>query len=70
VTPSRDEFLTDEDLGLKHLSDDEFLAYWNLWLLRAQATNDLDAALYEHGVFGTDPAPRTLNCAAATSPEW
>ena len=28
----------------------------NLWLLNAQVTNDLDEALYSHGVFELDPA--------------
>jgi hypothetical protein len=32
------------------------MAYWNLWLAQAQITNDLDEALYEHGVFDRDPA--------------
>jgi len=53
---ARDEFLSDEDLDLQNLSDDELIAYWNLWLTQAQATNDLDEALYSHGVFERDPA--------------
>ena len=52
----RDEFLSDEDLDLQNLSDEELIAYWNLWLAQAQATNDLDEALYSHGVFEHDPA--------------
>ena len=52
----RDEFLSDEDLDLQNLSDEELIAYWNLWLAQAQATNDLDDALYSHGVFEHDPA--------------
>lgn len=51
-----DEFLSDEDLDLQNLTDEELTAYWNLWLLQAQATNDLDAPFYEHGVFARDPA--------------
>jgi len=50
VTP-RDEFLSTEDLDLQHLSEEELIAYWNLWLEQAQATNDLDAKEYSHGVF-------------------
>lgn len=52
----RDEFLSDEDLDLQNLSHEELIAYWNLWLMQAQATNDLDEALYSHGVFERDPA--------------
>lgn len=52
----RDEFLSEEDLDLQNLSEDELIAYWNLWLAQAQATNDLDEALYSHGVFERDPA--------------
>jgi hypothetical protein len=60
VMAIRDEFLSEEDLDLAHLSEDELVAYWNLWLEQAQATNDLDAALYSHGVFDRDPAPAGL----------
>lgn len=52
----RDEFLSEEDLDLENLTWDELIAYWNLWLQQAQATNDLDEALYSHGVFERDPA--------------
>jgi hypothetical protein len=51
----RDEFLSEEDLDLRNLSQEELIAYWNLWLEQAQATNDLDKALYSHGVFERDP---------------
>jgi hypothetical protein len=36
------------------------VAYWNLWLAQAQCTNDLDEALYSHGVFERDPAVEGL----------
>ncbi len=52
----RDEFLSEEDLDLRNLSQDELIAYWNLWLHQAQITNKLDEALYSHGVFERDPA--------------
>ena len=52
----RDEFLSEEDLDLASLSWDELLAYWELWLRQAQATNDDDAHLYSHGVFLVDPS--------------
>ena len=51
----RDQFLSEEDLDLQNLSDEELLAYWTLWLRQAQATNDADAAFYSHGVFERDP---------------
>lgn len=56
MTEIRDEFLSEEDLDLRNLSWEELLAYWSLWLRQAQATNDLDEALYSHGVFERDPA--------------
>lgn len=52
----RTEFLSEEDLDLVNLTWDELIAYWNLWLEQAQATNDLDEATYEHGVFDRDPS--------------
>ena len=56
MTEPRDEFLSEEDLDLRNLSDDELVIYWNLWLAQAQSTNDFDEALYSHGVFERDPA--------------
>ena len=38
----RDEFLSEEDLDLQNLTDEELSAWWMQWLLMAQATNDLD----------------------------
>lgn len=35
----RDEFLSEEDLDLRNLSDKELEAVWMQWLLMAQATN-------------------------------
>ena len=32
----RDEFLSEEDLDLRNLSDDELIEYWNRWLEQAQ----------------------------------
>lgn len=56
MTEIRDEFLSEEDLDLQNLSQEELIAYWNLWLAQAQITNDLDEPLYSHGVFERDPA--------------
>jgi hypothetical protein len=47
----RDEFLSEEHLDLKNMSDDELSAYWNHWLRQAQGTNEQDKYKYSHGVF-------------------
>lgn len=60
MSGKRDEFLSEEDLDLKNLSFEELVAYWNLWLEQAQATNAQDRDLYSHGVFVRSPA----GCAA------
>jgi hypothetical protein len=54
----RDEFLSEEDLDLRNLSEEELYAWWNEWLRLAQATNDLDEHLYSHGVFSEAPGLR------------
>ena len=56
VRAMRDEFLSEEDLDLRNLTDDELASYWMLWLEQAQSTNDIDADSYSHGVFVRDPA--------------
>jgi hypothetical protein len=56
MTELNDEFLSEEDLSLRELSDEELSAYWDLWLLQAQITNDLDERAYSHGVFLIEPA--------------
>jgi hypothetical protein len=53
MTSMRDEFLSEEDLDLRNLSDEELIAYWNLWLEQAQTSNDRDRFTYSHGVFAT-----------------
>jgi hypothetical protein len=55
VTGRRDEFLSEEDLDLRNLSWEELLAWWDLWLEEAQASNDRHATLYSHGVFVAEP---------------
>ena len=52
----RDEFLSEEDLDLRNLSEAELHAWWDEWLRMAQATNDLDEHSYSHGVFREAPA--------------
>ena len=51
----RDEFLSEESLDLKNLTEEELYAWWDLWLEQAQATNDLDEHTYSHGVFTVEP---------------
>jgi hypothetical protein len=51
----RDEFLSEEDLDLRNLTEEELYAWWDWWLRQAQATNDLDARTYSHGVFTEEP---------------
>ncbi len=50
-----DKFLSEEDLDLQDLTEEELYAWWDLWLHQAQATNDLDERLYSHGVFREEP---------------
>lgn len=58
MTDLRDEFLSEEDLDLRNLSEEELNAYWLLWLQQAQASNDLDRDRYSHGVFVEMREPR------------
>ena len=51
----RDEFLSEEDLDLQSLTDDELEAVWTAWLYQAQSTNDQDRFTYSHGVFTHEP---------------
>ena len=53
----RDEFLSDEDLDLQSLSDEELDAVWTAWLYQAQVTNEEDRLNYSHGVFTEEPGP-------------
>ena len=52
----RDEFLSEEDLDLQSLTDEELDAVWTAWLYQAQATNDEDRYAYSHGVFTREPS--------------
>ena len=44
------KMLSDDDLDLKGMSDEELAAAWDLWFDLAQSTNDADPP-YTHGVF-------------------
>jgi hypothetical protein len=50
----QDEFLSEEDLDIKNLSEEELFLLWDEWLLQAQATNEYDKDYYYHGVFTLD----------------
>jgi hypothetical protein len=56
MTAFRDEFLSEEDLDLQNLTDEELDAVWTAWLYQAQITNDEDRYTYSHGVFTREPA--------------
>ncbi len=64
---THDRFLSEEDLDLRNLSWEELIAWWNAWLLQAQATNDLDYDRYSHGVFTNmrEPGRRPPDAPAA-----
>ncbi len=44
------QMLSEDDLNLEELSDDELAAAWDLWFDLAQETNEFDPP-YTHGVF-------------------
>lgn len=48
--------LSDDDLDIKNLSEEELALAWDLWFDLAQSTNDADPP-YTHGVFQTAPVP-------------
>lgn len=49
--------LSDDDLNLRELSDDELVRAWDLWFDLAQVTNASDPA-YSHGVLvGVEQPP-------------
>ena len=64
----RNEFLSDEDLDLRNMSQDELFAYWDIWLEQAQASNDLDRNAYSHGVFVLEPSFRNTVSHVAENP--
>lgn len=44
------QMLSDDDLDLREMTDEELGAAWDLWFDLAQSTNDFDPP-YTHGVF-------------------
>jgi hypothetical protein len=53
--------LSEDDLNLKDMTDEELAAAWNLWFDLAQSTNDFDPP-YTHGVFVRKSSPRPVWC--------
>ena len=44
------QLLSEDDLNLKEMTDEELERAWDLWFDLAQSTNDADPP-YPHGVF-------------------
>jgi len=61
VIEFRDEFLSEEDLDLQSLTDEELEAVWTAWLYQAQITNEEDRYTYSHGVFTREPVDETAS---------
>ena len=66
------KMLSDDDLNLKALNDDELARAWDLWFDLAQSTNASDPP-YTHGVFAATghhvhprrtPSPGTTSASA------
>lgn len=57
------KLLSDDDLDLSEMNDDELAAAWDLWFDLAQATNDDDPA-WTHGVFVGIALPATSTAKA------
>jgi hypothetical protein len=60
------EMLSEDDLNLREMTDEELELAWDLWFDLAQSTNDWDPP-YEHGVFvgmdkGTPASGREPSC--------
>lgn len=47
-------FLSEEDLDLAELSEQELDAVWDAWFAAAQLTNEDDAGYYSHSCFGSE----------------
>jgi hypothetical protein len=54
----RDAFLSEEDLDIRNMTDEELDHYWTAWLVQAQSTNSADEHDYSHGVFDHDPTAK------------
>lgn len=62
------QMLSEDDLNLREMTDEELGAAWDLWFDLAQTTNDFDPA-YTHGVFvGCTPDPEVTAAKAPSAP--
>lgn len=67
------KMLSDDDLNLEGMNDEDLAAAWDLWFDLAQSTNDADPP-YTHGVFvnltwedlAPSPAPDSADGGAST----
>jgi hypothetical protein len=60
--------LSEDDLNVRDLTDDELARAWDLWFDLAQATNEWDPA-YTHGVFaGVEGASRPASANGGLAP--
>jgi hypothetical protein len=55
MTSGTDVFLSEEDLDLENLTDEELSAVYEAWLIAASSTDAEDQHLYSHGVFLVEP---------------
>jgi len=55
-----DVFLSEEDLDLQNLTEEELEAVCEAWLIAASATDQDDEHLYSHGVFLVEPGYQHL----------
>ncbi len=60
LNPISARFLSDEDLDLANLSDDDFDRLSRSAWRAAQASNDQDAAVYRHGCIAVEPGHEAL----------
>ena len=65
------QMLSDDDVNLRGLSDEQLDLAWDLWFDLAQATNDWDPP-YAHGVFvnlvtGSPGTPRDASSGGVSS---
>ena len=55
ILQATDIFLSEEDLDLETLTDEELSAVYEAWLIAAAATDAEDRHTYSHGVFLSEP---------------
>lgn len=60
IRTGTDVFLSEEDLDLQNLTDEELAAVYEAWLIAASATDEADKHIYSHGVFLVEPGYQHL----------